>query len=136
MTPDGTVTETGWLDRLWVRGGVTASLAVAVNLVVVVLANSADVAPGFQPLSVPSVAFFSAAGAVGAAVVYHLLRGRSDRPVRAFRRIAAVVLVLSFVPDLGLLVSDEAATVLGVVTLMIMHVTVAAIAVWLIPGRD
>jgi hypothetical protein len=39
------------------------------------------------------------------------------------------VLVVSFLPDLGLLAGDPAATVPGVLALMVMHVVVAAASV-------
>jgi hypothetical protein len=113
-----------------IRAGVALALGVLVNVGIVVGATSLGVAPGFRPLTVPPVVFFSAVGAVGAVVVYQGFRRYLDRPDHYFVRVAAVVLVLSFLPDVGLLAGDPAATVLGVVVLMLMHVVVAAASVW------
>ncbi len=108
-----------------VRGGLAVVLAVLANAVLVVGVGSLDLAPGFRALTLPPVVFLSALGAGGATVVYWLL-GRYVREVdRTFLRIAGAVLVLSFVPDIALLAIDPAATVLGVVVLILMHVIVA-----------
>lgn len=114
---------------LLVRGLMAVVLAVVVNVIIVFVSGSLNIAPGFQPLSVPPVVFLTAAGAVGATVVYGLLGRFVDDVNRAFVRIAGVVLLLSFVPDIGLLNADPAATVPGVVVLMVMHVIVAGVSV-------
>lgn len=112
-----------------VRAGVAIVIGVLVNVLVVLAAGTLGVAPGFRPLTVPPVVFLSAVGAVGAVVVYALFQRYVDRAEHYFVRVAAVVLVLSFLPDVGLLFGDPAATVPGVVLLMVMHVVVAAASV-------
>jgi hypothetical protein len=121
--------RTGRLDSVWIRGALATAGAVVVNVGIVLLARTAGVAPGFQALTVPPVAFLSAVGAIGALVVYLVVRRRSKNPASTFRRVAIAALLVSFVPDLGLLVADDAATPLGVALLMAMHVTVAAICI-------
>jgi hypothetical protein len=116
------------------RGALAVGVAVLANVAVVVAADAVGLAPGFDPLSPPSVVFLSAVGAVGATVVYAGLRRYVDRPDRTFVRVAAVVLLASFLPDIGLLSADPAATVPGVVLLMFMHVVVAAVSVGLLVG--
>jgi hypothetical protein len=87
-------------------------------------------------MSYPPVVFLSVVGALGAAVAYLLLQRRGSADLAAaFTRLAAVVLVISFVPDVGLLVADDAATVAGVLMLIVMHVVVAAASVALLTGR-
>lgn len=117
---------------LVLRGGIAAVLAIAINIVIVVAAGALDLAPGFQPLTIPPVTLFSALGAVGATIVYWLSARYLSDGDRTFVRIAIAVLVLSFVPDVALLQSDPAATVPGVIVLMIMHVVVAAVSVALL----
>jgi len=119
---------------LWLRTGLAVALSVAANAALVLLATAVDLAPEFRALTLPPVVTLSALGAAGAAVAYLILRRISDRPDRTFRALAAVVLVVSFVPDVGLLVADPAATVPGVLLLMVMHVVVAAACVWLLPA--
>jgi hypothetical protein len=113
-----------------VRAGLAVALAVLVNAVLVVAAGALDLAPGFRALTLPPVAFLSALGAGGAAVVYGVLRRYASNYDRTFLRVAGVVLVLSFAPDVALLTGDPTATVPAVVLLMIMHVVVAGASVW------
>ena len=112
-----------------VRGAVAVTLSVLLNAALVLTASSLGVAPGFQPLTIPPVVFLSAVGAAGAAGVYWLLSRRVDEVGRSFTRVAAAVLLLSFLPDVGLLFADPAATVAGVVVLMLMHVVAATVSV-------
>lgn len=122
---------------LALRGGLAVVLSAVVNALVAQIAGSLGVAPGFEHLGLARVAVFSAAGAVGATVVYAGLVRYVERPERTFTRVAVAVLVLSFLPDVGLLSSVPEATVPGVVTLMLMHVVVAVVAVGLlVAGRD
>jgi len=112
-----------------VRGGLAVVLAVLANVVLVVGVDALGIAPAFRAVTIPPVAFLSALGAVGATVVYWLLGRYVSDANRMFVRIAAGVLLLSFVPDVALLAIDPAATPLAVVVLMAMHVVVAAVSV-------
>lgn len=111
------------------RGAVAVLGSLVVNALFLAVVDAAGIAPDFMALTYPPVLFLTAVGAVGATAVYWLVRRYAGRPVRTFRVVAAVALVLSFVPDLALLAFDPMATVPGVVVLMAMHVTVAAVAV-------
>jgi hypothetical protein len=111
------------------RAAVATVLAAAANAALVAGGSAAGVAEGFRAVSYPPVLFLTVVGVVGATVLYALLLHRSDAPDRTFVRVAGAVLVLSFVPDLALLAFDPAATVAGVVVLMLMHVVVAAASV-------
>lgn len=132
-----TGTANASLDRrtLAVRGAVAVLASLAVNLLLLGVVQAGDLVEPFDPLSVPSVAVLTAAGAVGATVAYWVLTRRRSDPGQTFARVAAVVLVLSFVPDVALLANDPAATVPAVLVLMVMHVTVAAICVATLTGR-
>lgn len=115
-----------------VRGALAVVLSVLVNVALVIVVGWLAVAPDFRALTVPPVAFLSAIGAIGATVAYWLLDRYVTDTDRTFLRVAAVALLLSFVPDVALLAADPAATPLGVVVLMAMHVVVAAAAVWVL----
>ncbi|WP_201287818.1 DUF6069 family protein [Salinirussus salinus] len=117
------------------RAAVAAVLAGAVNAALVAGATAAGVGEGFRAVSYPPVLFLTVVGVVGATLVYALLLRRSRAPRRTFVRVAAAVLVLSFLPDLALLALDPAATVGGVVVLMLMHVVVAAASVGVLTRR-
>lgn len=115
-----------------VRGVLAVVLSVLTNVALVFGAGALGIAPEFGALTVPPVAVLSAVGAAGAAVAYWLLSRYVTDPRRTFVRVAAVVLVLSFVPDVALLAVDPAATPLAVVVLMVMHVVVAVASVGLL----
>ena len=117
------------VQPLAVRGGLAVVAAVVANAALVAVSDAVGVAPELQALTYPPVVFLSAVGATGSVVVYGLLGRYVDDVGGTFRRVAAAVLGLSFVPDLALLAVDEAATVLGVLLLMLMHVVVAGAAV-------
>ncbi|WP_207212747.1 DUF6069 family protein [Halogeometricum borinquense] len=115
-----------------VRGGLAVVLAVLANVGLVLGVDALGIAPGFRALTIPPVAFLSALGAGGATVVYWLLGRYVSDADRTFVRVAAGVLLLSFVPDVALLAIDPAATPLAVVVLMAMHMVVAAVSVWVL----
>lgn len=132
-----TASQAGYdTQSLAIRGAIAGVLSLVVNLVIVLGAQSMDVAPGFDPLTVPQTSIFTILGVLGAVVVYRIVQGRAENPDRTFVRIAAVVLVLSFLPDIGLLSADDAATVTAVVLLMVMHVVVAVFVVGLLVYWD
>lgn len=102
--------------------------------------STLDIPSDFPPLagSGPTI-FFTTVGAVGAVAVHATLRRLARRPDTLFRRVAVVVLVLSFLPDLWLLTdgareSVPGVTVSGVALLMLMHVVAAAVIVWVLTG--
>jgi cytochrome bd-type quinol oxidase subunit 2 len=128
-TVAGRSTEPQSATALASRAAVATVLAGAVNAALVAGATAAGVGEGFRAVSYPPVLFLTVVGVVGATLVYALLLRRSRAPRRTFVRVAAAVLVLSFLPDLALLALDPAATVGGVVVLMLMHVVVAAASV-------
>ncbi|KAB1197241.1 MULTISPECIES: DUF6069 family protein [Haloferax] len=113
-----------------VRRGLTAvALSLAANALVLALVLASGAVQPFAPLSYPSVLFLSGAGAVGATLVYGYLTTRVENPDRTFLRVALAVLVVSFLPDIGLLFGDPQATIPGVLVLMAMHVVVAGVCV-------
>ncbi|MDZ7730845.1 MAG: DUF6069 family protein [Natrialbaceae archaeon] len=115
-----------------VRGGLAVLLAVLANVALVLGVDVFDIAPAFRALTIPPVAVLSALGAGGATAVYWLLGRFVSNADRMFVRVAAGVLLLSFLPDIALLAIDPAATPLAVVVLMAMHVVVAGVSVWVL----
>ncbi|MDG5775586.1 DUF6069 family protein [Haloarculaceae archaeon H-GB2-1] len=117
------------------RGVVALVLAVVANLVVTAVGRTAAIAPEFPPLSYRPVALFTALGVVGAVVVYALLRRVTARPDRNFAVVAAVVLVVSLVPDVTFAPTLPGATTAGIGALMLMHVLTAVICVAVLTDR-
>lgn len=119
------------------RAVAAAVLSAVVNAVIYLVASAAGAFPpevvlpaSGQPVTLGPVIAMSAAGALGGAACYALLRLVSRRPETAFRWIAAVVLVLSFATPFTL----PGAPAAMIASLELMHVVVAAATVVLLTG--
>ncbi len=117
-----------------------AVLSTLVNFAIrVIFVAGLDVSTEFPPFAFPQIAIFTILGVVGGAGVFAYLLRRSPTPVATFNRIALVVLLLSFIPDLGILVGDPdpeqfpGISTAGVVALILMHIVTAGFVVWLFP---
>jgi len=122
------------LRLLWV--GLLAIIAsVAANVLVRLLAVATlNLSPdSLELLDYGGVIGLTVLGVLGAVIVFALLERFAKRPILMFKRIAAVALVLSFVPDVLLLVASvPGATAVSVGVLMSMHVVAWAISVGLL----
>lgn len=129
------------LARLWWAtplAGVAAALA---NAIVYGVAEAAGALPddvlvpgptGREPIGLGAVVVGSAISAVGAALVLALIGRLSRRPVRTFRIVAAIALVVSFLTPL----SVDGAPLSMVLTLELMHIVAAATIVGVLtPAR-
>jgi hypothetical protein len=129
------------LHRPWRAVGLTVAAALAVNLLLWGLAVSLlPIAPEFLPLASPlPTLLFTALGVLGGAGVFALLARVARRPVATFRAIAAVVLVLSFVPNILTLLNPASAPFGGVTpvsigVLMVLHLAPALFSMFLLPA--
>jgi hypothetical protein len=124
--------DTKW--ALWKIGLIAfIASAIANELLMLVSKSSLGVPESFTPLTAPPIIIWSFLGAFGAIGVYALIRKYSKSHKRMFNIVAAVVLVLSFIPDLAIVGVSEGpfagATMAAAVILMIMHVISYAIVV-------
>jgi hypothetical protein len=117
---------------LWKAGLGAAVLAAMANAVLFGLAVTLGVFPSltFQPgvgaqMSVEPVLLVSVVGALAGVGAFALLRRRVARPVPAFLRVAAVVLLLSFAAPFAV----PGTAPLQALVLNVMHVVVAAVVV-------
>jgi hypothetical protein len=87
--------------------------------------------PGFLPLTLLPPILFTVVGMLGAVIVYAMIERFSRQPVQLFRRIALITLVVSFIPDILMLITgfNPGTTVANVAVLFLMHVVAWAIAV-------
>ena len=83
---------------------------------------------GEHPLTVAPVVVSSVVGAIGAAIVFAIIGLFARRPVRLFRIVATVVLVLSFATPLTI----PGAPVAMILSLEVMHVVAWAVTVGLL----
>lgn len=111
------------------RGGIAIVLSVVVNLAILALVRTFGLVEPFGAMSVPPITFLTVLGGIAATAVYGAITRISTRPDWVFVRVAAVALVVSFVPDVVILRFDPEATPGAVLVLMFMHVVVAVICV-------
>lgn len=125
------------MGRLARFGAIAVAVAVLVNVCIRTVAVSVlGIGEGFLPLDVGPTVFFTVVGMTGAVVAFGLTLRFVRRPVRTFRRVALVVLLISLVPDVLLLFSGSmpGTTAAGVGTLVVEHVASWAIAVGVLPA--
>ena len=87
--------------------------------------------PLFLPLTVMPPVIFTIVGVLGAVIVYAVIGRFSRQPVRLFRRVGLVTLVVWFIPDILMLITgfNPGTTVANVAVLILMHVVAWVIAV-------
>jgi len=114
------------------------SSAMANELLRLAATSAFPVTPTFQPLTRPAVFFWTAVGTAGAALLYGVLRRYAVQPARTFRWVALGVLVLSWIPDLLLLVGPSPqlppAPPEAVWTLMVLHLPPWVASTWFLTG--
>jgi hypothetical protein len=132
------MTEQSSLGRATLKALVVAiSATLAVRWLAVTVF---DIPAEFPPLAGPApTIFFTAIGTLGAAGVLGIVRRRAAHPGAAFRRIALLALMVSFVPDFWLFSGSASgvfpgATSTGVGVLMVLHMVAALTIVWGLTG--
>jgi hypothetical protein len=116
--------------RLYRVGALAAVVSASANVLVLAMASSLFgpvVVPPDKAVTIGQVVGASVAGAVGAAVIFAVIGRFSRRPIRAFWGIAAVGLLLSFLPIALAGVTGSSAG-----TLAFMHVVAASTNVGLL----
>lgn len=112
---------------LWVGPLTVVASLLAVFAVRVVAFATLDLSPEYPPLTPFGLTLFTTVLVLLGVVVFALVIWKAATPVRTYRRIALVALVLSCIPDLFLPGQDfPGATWTAAIVLMVMHV-----AAWL-----
>jgi hypothetical protein len=115
------------------RGGGALAIALAVNLALGWIVLTQDLVASTEFFRYPAIVVWTSLGMAGATVVYGRLTRRSATPDQTFVRVAGVVLLLSFVPDIGLAVVADSVTTSEALGLMVLHVPPAIVAVLALP---
>ncbi|WP_138007733.1 DUF6069 family protein [Halalkalirubrum salinum] len=124
------------IGTLVTRGLGALVIALLINFVLGWIALSQDLIGSTAFFRYPAIAVWTSLGIGGATVVYGLLSQRVATPDRTFVRVAAAVLVLSFIPDIALLFASESVTTSEAIGLMALHVPPAIVAVLTLPERS
>ena len=119
--------------RIALATAIALVVAVPVDLAIEAMARQAfAVSPEFEPFQ-GTVAPYTAGGVILAGATFAVVRRVVRDAGRAYVRVALVALVLSWIPDVALLViRDPGATVPAVASLMLMHAVTALICVMLL----
>lgn len=134
MTTSAPQERVAFKKLLWV-GPLAIGAAILGNVIVWAIAQALiKPDPAFMQLSGPGPAIiFTFVGVLGAVLVYAALGRFVARPAFVFQWVSLVVLIISFLPDIGLLMAPApGANLPNVITLMLMHVVAAAISVLLL----
>jgi hypothetical protein len=120
------------LSRILVAGLVAAVAAAAANVIVFFIASALGAMPqtylvpaAGQPIGIMQVVSSTVIGAVGATIVFAIIARFARQPIRLFRIVSVVALILSFGTFLGL----SGAPVSLVMTLALMHIVAAVVIV-------
>jgi len=120
---------------LAVRGGLAVALSLFLNYLLLTIILQLELVATYDHLAYPPVTLWTTIGVVGATVAYGVVTRRSNKPERTFVRLVVVVLLLSFIPDVALLVFDDDATVGAVTALAILHIPPAVVCIGVLTGR-
>ena len=122
-----TTTEHSNAGTVVIGVAVAAVIASVANVVVSLIARALGVPADFAGLTPMVFIPFTIVGTAVGAVGWRLVRDRSAEPRRLMRKLVPIVVVASFVPDVALLAIGV--PLAGTITLMVMHMIVAATAV-------
>ncbi len=123
------------ISRVWLAGLIAFVFSVVANILVrAVVVAVFPISPLFQALeSAQPVIFLTFVGVLGATIVFAVLTRLTQHAVVVFRLLSAVLLLLSFVPNILMLTTNgPGATVPAVASLMVMHVITAVLTVGLL----
>lgn len=117
------------------RGGVTLGFSLLLNYLLLTVVLQLQLVAPYEHLAYPPVTVWTTVGVGGATLVYAALQRWSETPDATFLRVAVVVLLVSFIPDIALLVFDEAATVGPVTVLALLHIPPAVASIIALTGK-
>ena len=111
----------------FVAATLTATVAAVAAAEAVAAIGTAVGAAQTQQLTPGAIGFMTVLGVVAGAVVWQVIIMRARTPERVLQRVVPAALLLSFLPDLALAAGGSPWS--AVVTLMVAHVAVFAVAV-------
>lgn len=123
-------------------GALIAITAIALNLLVLLVFTSLfTIDDDFTPMSPGPIVIMTVLGTTAALLVFAVIQRFASRPLRVFQIVAVVALLISLIPNIGLLAGDPAQEELqgangpAVIGLMLMHVIVAGLVIAMLTRR-
>jgi hypothetical protein len=122
--------------RLWWAGPLTVAVALAANAVVrTVAVGLFEISPQFHNLAWMHFTWTTSAAVSSAVLVFAVIALYAEHPASVYRRVALAALVVSFLPNVWLLLSDvPGGSPAAHATLIVMHIVDAVICIYLLPA--
>lgn len=117
------------MKDLTLAGAGALVLSLVINWLIVFGANTVGIAPELDALTYGPVTLFTTLGVVGATITYGALTRIATNPDRLFVVVAAIILVLSLIPDFTVIPDQPGGSLVAGAILGVMHVTTAVICV-------
>lgn len=110
--------------------GIALVVALIINIALATMAQ--PLAPNLMQLTAIPVAIWTILGIVGSTLVFRYMLRNPENIVARFKKTVWIVLLISFIPDILIYFVEipgfTGATVGGVLALMALHVTTAAVS--------
>ena len=124
-------------SRIWLGGIVAIVLSIIGNLILLWIANLLLTIPTeFAPLGPLRISVFTTAFVIGGIIVYAILVAKAEHPIQTYQRVAWIFLIVSFIPDLAMLLVDfmPGANLTAVIVLMLTHVVAGLVCIYILPA--
>lgn len=124
--------------------GLAAIVAsIVANLIVLFAAKALlDLPAEFAPLQAGAIVTFTFIGTFLAMVAFWIISRVAKNPIRTYQIVAVVALILSIIPNIGLMFNPgmmpmpgDSATPLAAGVLIVFHFVAAGICIWLFSTR-
>lgn len=124
-------TSTTSVPRTAVLLAAAVLVAGAANSVIAVSAIAAGASSTYAPLTLPVYLAFTVVGVLAGYAGWRIIRSRAAQPAHVLRVVVPVALVLSWVPDVILAITQfiPGTNLTGALALGLMHAVVVAVAV-------
>lgn len=122
-------TEKISMKSLLQLGLIALALSLIINWLITFGAISADIAPQLDALNYGPITFLTTIGVLGATITYGVLTRVVDNPNRVFTILAAILLLISLIPDFTIIPNETGGSLLAGSILALMHITTAVICV-------
>ncbi|CAN5155286.1 hypothetical protein BH11ACT5_BH11ACT5_23980 [soil metagenome] len=131
MTTHAVSTSTSSVPRTALLLVAAIAVAGVANSIIAAVAVAAGASSSYPPLMLPVYLAFTVAGVAAGYVGWRVIRSRAAHPASVLRVVVPVALVLSWVPDVVLAITQfiPGTNLTGALALGLMHLVVVAVAV-------
>lgn len=120
------------LRRLLAAGLLTLVITLIINILIGTVSNAIiPVSPAFSPLDLKPIFGWTTIGVVGAVSVFSVIGKLSLHPIQTFSKLAIIVLLISWIPDISLFFSSPFSDTspAAIIVLMLMHLSTALLSI-------